>query len=222
MERESQREQQEENIRQTRLGKERPLSEWLWERPVGLVGHLCPAACPGMGGKAWKVSVLLSQQSQFIARPPQHWSCLQRGASCSSYVSSCLLPSLCHPHSKKTVFWQARLFSCEEGRWAGSFPVPLTFPAGMQPGLRGVERGALQEGASPATAQGKVTFPHWGHLWSCNACFRIFVYVKAAWELEWGMCRLKAAQVFWICFVISKGTFPVDYLLVQWEITQWT
>lgn len=74
MERESQREQQEENIRQTWLGKERPLSEWLWERPAGRVGHLCPAACPAMGGKAWKVSVLLSQQSQFIARPPQHWS----------------------------------------------------------------------------------------------------------------------------------------------------
>lgn len=29
--------------------------------------------------------------------------------------------------------------------------------------------------------------------------------MKAAWELE---CGLKAAQVFWICFVIFKGTFP--------------
>ena len=71
MERESQREQQEENVRQTWLGKEQPLSEWLGERAAGWVGHLCPTAYPGMGGKAWKVSVLLSQQSQFTAHPPQ-------------------------------------------------------------------------------------------------------------------------------------------------------
>lgn len=71
MERKNQREQQEENVRQTWLRKEWPLSEWLWERPAGWVGHLCLTAYPGMGGKAWKVSVFLAQQSQFTTYPPQ-------------------------------------------------------------------------------------------------------------------------------------------------------
>lgn len=45
---------------------------------------------------------------------------------------------------------------------------------------------------------------------------------RQPWAQDWGMCGLKAVQVFWFCFAIFKGTFPVDYLLIQWEITQWT